>query len=92
MYEYLRRFGVGQPTGLDLPGENTGILTAPEHWSGTDLPSVSFGHSVSVNAVQLASVYATIANDGVGVAPTLIAGMEDADGEFEPHPTRKANG
>jgi len=86
MYEYLRRFGVGQPTGLDLPGENTGILTAPEHWSGTDLPSVSFGHSVSVNAVQLASVYATIANDGVRVAPTLIAGMEDADGEFEAAP------
>jgi len=86
MYDYLRRFGFGRPTGLDLPGENTGILTEPQGWSGTDLPSVSFGHSLSVNAVQLAAAYAAIANDGVRVEPTLVAGTVDADGEFEPAP------
>lgn len=86
MYDYLHRFGIGRPTGLDLPGENAGLLAEPRNWSGTDLPSVSFGHSVSVNAVQLASVYATIANDGVRVEPTLVAGTTDADGEFEAAP------
>ncbi|MEY9212997.1 peptidoglycan D,D-transpeptidase FtsI family protein [Thermobifida halotolerans] len=86
MYEYLRRFGFGQPTGLDLPGENAGILTDPQHWSGTDLPSISFGHSVSVNAVQLAGVYAIVANDGIRVEPTLVAGTVDPDGEFTAAP------
>lgn len=86
MYEYLHRFGFGRPTGLDLPGENAGVLTEPRHWSGTDLPSISFGHSVSVNAVQLASVYATIANDGVRVEPTLVAGTVDDNGDFTAAP------
>ncbi len=82
LYEYLGKFGFGQPTGLDLPGENAGILTDPDEWWGTQLPSISFGQGLSVNAVQLASVYATVANDGVRVEPTVVAGTVDESGTF----------
>ncbi len=84
LHSYLVDFGIGQPTGLHLPGENTGILTDPEDWWGTQLPSVSIGHGLSVNAAQLASVYATVANGGVRVEPNVIAGTVSAEGEFTP--------
>ncbi|GAB3205803.1 peptidoglycan synthetase FtsI [Marinactinospora thermotolerans DSM 45154] len=86
LYEYLGKFGFGEPSGLGLPGENSGILTAPDEWWGTQLASISFGHGISVNAVQMASVYATVANDGVRVEPTVIAGSTDENGEFRPAP------
>ncbi|MFW6639789.1 peptidoglycan D,D-transpeptidase FtsI family protein [Nocardiopsis algeriensis] len=82
LHGYMADFGLGGPTGLDLPGEATGVLTDPDDWWGTQLPSVSIGHSVSVNAVQMASVYATVANGGVRVEPNVIAGTVDADGAF----------
>lgn len=84
LYDYLGKFGFGKPTGLELPGENAGILTNPDDWWGTQLPSVSFGQGLSVNAVQMAGVYATIANDGVRVEPTVVAGTENEQGEFTP--------
>lgn len=84
LYDYLGKFGFGKPTGLDLPGENAGILTDPDDWWGTQLPSISFGHGLSVNAVQMASVYATIANGGVRAEPTLVAGTVGEDKEFTP--------
>nr|WP_221308598.1 penicillin-binding protein 2 [Nocardiopsis mwathae] len=89
LYTYLGKFGIGQPTGLDLPGENAGILTDPDDWWGTQLPSISFGQGLSVNAVQMASVYATVANDGVRVEPHVLAGTVDEDGEFTPAPDAK---
>ncbi|MFC4561448.1 penicillin-binding transpeptidase domain-containing protein [Nocardiopsis mangrovi] len=86
LYDYLGKFGFGRPTGLDLPGENAGILTDPDEWWGTQLASVSFGQGLSVNAVQMASVYATIANGGVRAEPSLVAGTVGEDGEFDPSP------
>ncbi|MBE2997362.1 penicillin-binding protein 2 [Nocardiopsis sp. HNM0947] len=82
LHTYMDAFGLGQPTGLDLPGEETGVLTDPDDWWGTQLPSVSIGHGLSVNAAQMASVYATIANGGERVDPTVIAGTVDPEGEF----------
>ncbi|MDT0327250.1 peptidoglycan D,D-transpeptidase FtsI family protein [Nocardiopsis lambiniae] len=84
LHDYMTRFGLGQPTGLALPGEETGILTDPEDWWGTQLPSVSIGHSVTVNAAQMASVYATVANGGVRVEPRVVAGTVDTEGAFTP--------
>ncbi|WP_461003885.1 peptidoglycan D,D-transpeptidase FtsI family protein, partial [Streptomonospora sediminis] len=84
LYSYLSKFGFGEPTGLDLPGENAGILTDPDDWWGTQLASVSFGQGLSVNAAQMASVYATIANGGVRVEPTIVAGTSSEDGGFTP--------
>ncbi|MUL40844.1 penicillin-binding protein 2 [Streptomonospora sp. PA3] len=86
LYRYLRKFGFGEPTGLDLPGENAGILAKPEDWWGTQLPSISFGQGLSVNAAQMASVYATVANGGVRVEPTIVAGTSSDEGGFTPSP------
>lgn len=84
LHSYLEDFGLGQPSGLDLPGEQAGVLTEPGEWWGTQLPSVSIGHGLTVNAVQMASVYSTIANGGVRVDPRVVAGTVDTDGEFTP--------
>lgn len=84
LHSYMEGFGLGQPTGLHLPGEEEGVLSDPEDWWGTQLPSVSIGHGLSVNAVQMASVYSTIANGGVRVDPRVVAGTVDAEGEFAP--------
>ncbi|HEU5028989.1 MAG TPA: penicillin-binding transpeptidase domain-containing protein [Spirillospora sp.] len=86
LYQTLRDFGFGQKTGLPLPGETAGLLNPPSKWSGTDRYPIAFGQTVSVNAVQMASVYATIANGGVRVAPNLIAGTVGADDKFTPAP------
>ena len=64
-YQYFRNFGIGQPSGLGLPGESPGIIAPPGKWWGDQRYTLSFGQGVAINAVQLASVYATIANGGV---------------------------
>ncbi len=86
-YQYFRNFGIGQVTGLGLPGESPGILATPDQWWGNQRYTLSFGQGVAMNAVQLASVYATIANGGVRVAPTIVAGTDgaaDGHGGFIP--------
>src|SRR5699024_11566831 len=84
LHSCMTDFGLGQPTGLELPGEESGVLTAPEDWWGTQLPSVAIGHGLSVNAAQMASVYATIANGGVRSDLNVIAGTVDNEGDFTP--------
>ena len=73
-YQYFRAFGLGEPTGLGLPGESAGILPTPSQWWGDERYTLSFGQGVAANAVQMASVYATIANGGVRVQPSIVAG------------------
>ena len=80
LYSYLRKFGIAEPTGLQFPGENRGLLPSPENWSGTSFPTIAFGQGLSVNAVQAASVYSTIANDGVRVSPSLVSSYVNPDG------------
>ncbi|MEU5362833.1 penicillin-binding transpeptidase domain-containing protein [Streptomyces sp. NPDC005925] len=86
LYSYLRRFGLGSPTGLGFPGETQGILARPEEWSTSQQYTIPFGQGVSINAMQAASVYSTIANGGVRVEPTLVRGTRGADGRFTPVP------
>lgn len=85
-YEYFRNFGIGEPTGLGLPGESPGILAPPSKWWGNQRYTLAFGQGVAINALQLASIYATIANGGVRIAPTLVAGSTDGHGGFIPAP------
>lgn len=82
LYRYLRAFGFGSATNVGLPGESAGLLPPPSEWSATTRYTVAFGQGVSVNAVQMASVYATIANGGVRRAPTLVDGRYNEDGDF----------
>ncbi|WP_139123182.1 peptidoglycan D,D-transpeptidase FtsI family protein, partial [Cellulosimicrobium cellulans] len=83
-YDYLHKFGFGQPTGLGLPGESAGILHPADSWDGRTEYAVLFGQSVSVNAVQAASVFSTIANGGLRSTPHLVAGTTSPDGTFTP--------
>ncbi|MFB7955179.1 peptidoglycan D,D-transpeptidase FtsI family protein [Streptomyces sp. NPDC056045] len=82
LYSYLRKFGIGSPTGLDYPGETPGILAAPGDWSTSQQYTIPFGQGLSLNAMQAASIYSTIANGGVRIEPTLVRGTKDADGRF----------
>jgi len=84
LYSYLKKFGIGERTGLNFPGESKGFVPAPSQWSDTSFGTLAFGQGLSVNAVQAASVYATIANDGVRVTPTLIDGWTLPDGTYQP--------
>jgi len=89
LYSYLRKFGIGSYTGLHFPGETPGILAPPQKWSTSQQYTIPFGQGFSINAVQAASVYSTIANDGVRIEPTLIRGTKGADGRFTPAPKPK---
>jgi cell division protein FtsI (penicillin-binding protein 3) len=88
-YHYFRAFGLGQPTGLGLPGESTGILYTPSSQYYTDdlKDTMAFGQGVAANALQMADVYQTIANGGVKVSPSIVAGTTSASGQFDPAPS-----
>lgn len=88
LYSYLTKFGIGSKTGSGLPGESAGILHPVAQWSGTTAPTVAFGQGYSLTAMQATSVFATIANGGVRVSPTVIAGTSDASGHFTPAGSR----
>ncbi len=90
LYEYLTKFGIGSKTGSGLPGESGGILHPVKEWSGTTAPTVAFGQGYSVTAMQATSVFATIANNGVRVSPTVIAGTSDSSGHFTPAGNRES--
>jgi len=84
LYDYLRKFGIGESTNSKLPGESVGILHPVKDWSGTSLPTISFGQGYSVTAIQATSVFATIANNGVRVKPSILAGVVDESGKYTP--------
>jgi cell division protein FtsI (penicillin-binding protein 3) len=83
-YDYLSAFGLGQPTGVGLPGESAGDLPVPSSWYPDTRYTLSFGQGVAVTAMQMAEVYATIANGGVRVQPTLVAGTTNSAGKYTP--------
>ncbi len=85
MERYMRLFGLGAKTGVGLP-ESSGRLNPAAQWNGSQRYTVLFGQGLSVNALQAAQVFATLANDGVRVAPRLVAGQTGADGVFHPAP------
>lgn len=84
MYRYLRRFGLTERTGIGFPGESGGILPPPEEWSGTSMGTIPIGQGIAVTPLQMAAVFATIANDGVWIQPRLVRGIIGGDGRFVP--------
>ncbi len=87
-YDYLRAFGLGSVSALGAPGETGGLLPAPGSpgYYPDNRYEYAFGQGLGVTAIQMASLYATIANDGVRVAPRLVAGTVSAGGHFTPAP------
>lgn len=83
-YDYMRKFGLGEPTNLGLPNESAGILHPYEDWDGITKYATMFGQGVAVTAVQTAQVYGVVANNGLRVSPTIVKGFENADGTFTP--------
>ena len=80
MYDYIRRFGFGSRTGIELPGETAGLLRKVERWQPSSIGSIAIGQEIGVTPVQMVSAFGALANDGVRVAPHLIREVRNADG------------
>jgi cell division protein FtsI (penicillin-binding protein 3) len=72
MYKYVRKFGFGRKTGVDLPGESAGLVRRVEQWTPSSIGSVAMGHEISTTSIQLAIAGATIANGGMLVKPQMV--------------------
>jgi cell division protein FtsI (penicillin-binding protein 3) len=90
LHSYLKKFGIAEKSSSGLPGEEGGRLLDVKDWSGTTAPTVAFGQGYSLTAMQATSVFATLANDGVRVTPTVVAGVSDAAGRYTPANQQKS--
>ena len=79
-YQYIRRYGFGETTGIPLPGEIAGLVNPPYRWSELDITRVPMGQSVAVTPLQLVSAMSTVANGGTLMKPIIISEIDDADG------------
>src|SRR5580692_5906656 len=86
LYRYVRKFGFGRKTGIELPGESPGILRKVEHWTPTSIASVAMGQEVGVTSLQLALVGAVVANGGLLVKPKLILARQKKGESIERFP------
>lgn len=78
-YQTLQNFGFGRKTGIELPAETNGIVRNPDRWNGDSLASMSIGYEIGVTALQMATAFATIANNGVRVQPHIIKEIRQSD-------------
>jgi cell division protein FtsI (penicillin-binding protein 3) len=81
LYAYLRAFGIGSPLGIDLPGEESGIFHPPERWYGISPTRIPIGQGVATTALQVLTVFSTIANDGYRMRPYVVRRIRSSDGE-----------
>ncbi|HEV2887455.1 MAG TPA: penicillin-binding protein 2 [Jatrophihabitans sp.] len=82
--EYLHRFGLGQKTGVELPGESAGLLPEIGSWSDSTFANLPIGQGVAMTSLQLASMYQTVANDGVRIPPRIVGSVTNPDGSVTP--------
>src|SRR5213083_1976515 len=80
-YEYIRRFGFGERTGIELPGEIGGVIRPPQSWSKISITRIPMGHEVAVTPLQMTSAMATIANGGKLVTPRIVKSITTEDGK-----------
>lgn len=92
-YHYIRKFGFGARTGIDLPGESPGLLRPQERWTRVDASNIAFGQGISVTAMQLVTALSVVANGGVLMKPYVVKGVVNKKGEivkvFAPTPVRR---
>ena len=93
LYTYIRRFGFGDLTNIDLPGEVPGFIRPPSRWSGTSMYAIPMGQEVTVSPIQMACAMSVIANGGNLVKPRIIQSIQDKHGEmikeFQPAAVRE---
>lgn len=82
LYDGVRLFGFGEPTGIDLPGEESGIFHPIKNWSGWSVTRIPFGHEVSVTSLQVARAYCVLANGGSVVRPHIVRAVVDRSGKI----------
>ncbi|MCL4455916.1 MAG: penicillin-binding protein 2 [Nitrospirae bacterium] len=80
LYEYIKRFGFGEKTGIDLGGEVSGWVRPPSRWSGTSIGAVSIGQEVAVTPLQVLRAYAAVANGGFLVRPYIVSEIRSHEG------------
>lgn len=85
-YDWMKRFGIGEPTNVGLPAEAQGILATPDEWDGRQQYTVLFGQGVSQSTLQTVRAYQAIANDGVMLQPRLIESYTNSEGATEKVP------
>lgn len=82
IYDYIKKFGIGEKTGIDLPGEVTGHIKPVSKWSGTSIGAIPIGQEVAVTALQMLRVYSSIANGGYLVKPFIVSEIRSPDGKI----------
>src|SRR6266404_5275126 len=92
-FKYIEKFGFGQPTSIDVPGEVPGLLRKPESWSAIDLATHAFGQGISATPMQMVMAYAAIANGGFLMRPYVVRRVVGSQGEVllenQPHVVRR---
>jgi cell division protein FtsI (penicillin-binding protein 3) len=93
-YKYIRAFGFGQQTGIELPGETRGLSKPLNRWSKVSIAAISMGQEIGITPLQLAGLVSTLANDGVWVAPRIVAATTEPEAASAPktiafHPTEQ---
>lgn len=93
-HRYIRAFGFGAPSGVDLPGELPGLVPPPSAWLGPGLQTIAFGQGISVTPLQLLTAATALTNDGTVVRPHVVRGRRDREGRTTavvgPQPARRA--
>jgi cell division protein FtsI (penicillin-binding protein 3) len=80
--QYIRKFGFGAKTGIDLPGEVSGLLRPVEKWTRVDAATIAFGQGISVTAIQLITALSSVANQGLLMKPFIVRGLMDRKGNL----------
>jgi len=80
-YEYIRRFGFGERTGVELPGEINGLLRPPQSWSKISITRIPMGHEIGVTPLQMTVAMATIANGGKLITPRIVKSIRTSEGK-----------
>ena len=91
LHAYLKRFGLGEKTGIDLPGEQSGLLRPTAEWSRISIGAISIGQEIGVTAIQMLRTVCAVANGGYLVTPQMVRRILTPDGNvlYEPQPTRE---
>ena len=84
LHEYVRRFGFGNATGIDLPGEIDGLVRPAKKWRDGSVASISMGHEIGVTPLQMAQAFSVAANGGYLVKPRIVDAIRKPSGEVEP--------
>jgi cell division protein FtsI/penicillin-binding protein 2 len=89
LHDGIRLFGFGQKTGIDIPGEDSGVVRPLKKWDGYSVTRVPFGHEVTTTVIQIAKAYSILANGGSLITPHVVQAVFDSQGQIKkyPHPT-----